>query len=159
MPGTDGIEVCREVAQDHSGTRVLVLTSFDSDDEVFGALSAGAAGYLMKDVAPDELVRTIRGVAAGQTVLDPSISQRVINGRPEPERHQLLEELSDREMEVLGLMAKGLNNREIAKELWIGQTTVKTHVSHILKKLGQRDRTQAVVTAIKAGLVERGDAE
>jgi DNA-binding NarL/FixJ family response regulator len=161
MPKLDGVTVCRELSSRQSATRIMILTSYDGDDEVFGALAAGASAFIMKDVTPERLVQAIRGVAAGQMVLAPSVAERVVAGRmnpaPEPAADRRIardEVLSERELEVLQLMAKGLSNAEIARELWISQTTVKTHISHILRKLGQRDRTQAIITALQQGLVE-----
>ena len=155
MPGDGGVEVCRKVSAELPDVQILVLTSFDEDEELFGVLSAGAAGYLLKDTKPDRIVHAIRAVADGQAVFDSSVASRIINGRPQG-NDDLADPLSDREMEVLQLMSKGLSNKEIGRELWIGETTVKTHVSHILRKLGQNDRTQAVLTAVKAGLVRLG---
>jgi DNA-binding NarL/FixJ family response regulator len=152
MPVLDGVEVCRRVRAEAPGVRIVVLTSFAEDEDIFSAISAGAAGYVMKDIAPDVLVGTIRGVADGQTVLDPVISQRVID-RGADRVAPVPELLSPREMDVLGLMAEGLTNRQIATRLWISEATVKSHVSHILAKLGRTDRTQAIVFAMRAGLV------
>jgi len=155
MPGIGGIEACRQIKERVSDVRVLVITSFDDDEEVFGVLSNGAAGYILKDTRPDGVVQAVRAVADGQAVFDAKIAARVINGghRPTAEYERYRELLSDREMEVLQLMAKGMSNKEIGGALWIGETTVKTHVSHILRKLGQADRTQAVLAAVRAGLV------
>lgn len=155
MPGDGGVEVCRRVREACPDTRVLVLTSFDEDEELFGVLSAGACGYLLKDTRPERIVHAIRAVADGQAVFDSAVANRIITGRPQA-NDTLAEPLSDREMEVLQLMAKGQSNKEIGRSLWIGETTVKTHVSHILRKLGQADRTQAVLAAVKAGLVRLG---
>jgi DNA-binding NarL/FixJ family response regulator len=152
MPVLDGLEVCRRVHAEAPGVRIIVLTSFAEDEDIFGAISAGAAGYVMKDIAPELLVGTVRGVADGQTVLDPVIAQRVIdrgNGRTTTDA----EALSPRETDVLALMAEGLTNRQIATRLWISEATVKSHVSHILAKFGSADRTQAIVFAMRAGLV------
>ncbi len=135
-------------------TAVLVLTSFDGDEELFGALSAGACGYLLKDTRPERIVQSIRLVSDGEAVFDNAVVDRILNDKRSNER--LAEPLSEREMEVLELMAKGLPNKQISKELWIGETTVKTHVSHILRKLGQSDRTQAVLEAVKLGLIRLG---
>ena len=157
MPRLDGIGVCRELAGGDGATRIIILTSFDGDDEVFGALEAGASAYIMKDVTPDVLVQSVRSVAEGQMVLAPSVAQRAVapRSKAKPGTEPSAEStLSERELEVLRLMARGMNNREIAGELWISQTTVKTHISHILRKLGQRDRTQAILCAITSGLVE-----
>jgi len=155
MPGEDGVEVCRRVREACPETTVLVLTSFDEDEELFGVLSAGACGYLLKDSRPERIVHAIRSVADGQAVFDSAVATRIITGRPHG-NDALDEPLSEREMEVLQLMSKGLSNKEIGRALWIGETTVKTHVSHILRKLGQADRTQAVLAAVKAGLVRLG---
>lgn len=155
MPGEDGVEVCRRVREACPETTVLVLTSFDEDEELFGVLSAGACGYLLKDSRPERIVHAIRSVADGQAVFDSAVASRIITGRPHG-NDALDEPLSEREMEVLQLMSKGLSNKEIGRALWIGETTVKTHVSHILRKLGQADRTQAVLAAVKAGLVRLG---
>ncbi|MDO8916123.1 MAG: response regulator transcription factor [Coriobacteriia bacterium] len=149
MPVLDGREVCRRVVAAAPAVRVVVLTSFADDDDVFGALSAGASSYVMKDIAPDALLGVLRGVAEGRHILDPAIAKRVLD------RSQVTdaEILSPREREVLGLMAEGLANRQIAARLWISEATVKSHVSHILAKLGQSDRTQAIVHAMRRGLV------
>ena len=155
MPGQGGVEVCRRVHIESPSTNILVLTSFDEDDELFGVLAAGACGYLLKDTRPERIVHAIRAVADGQAVFDSSVASRIISGRPQG-NDTLEEPLSDREMEVLQLMAKGMSNKEIGRALWIGETTVKTHVSHILRKLGQADRTQAVLAAVKSGLVRLG---
>lgn len=152
MPGEGGVEVCRKVREACPDTSVLVLTSFDEDEELFGVLSAGACGYLLKDTRPERIVHAIRAVYDGQAVFDSAVANRIISGRPQSSA-TLDEPLSERETEVLDLMAKGLSNKEIGRTLWIGETTVKTHVSHILRKLGQNDRTQAVLAAVKAGLV------
>lgn len=156
MPGIGGVETCRRVRQAYAELPILVLTSFDDEDEMFGVLAAGASGYILKDTRPEQLAQAVRTVAEGQSVFDSGIAARVIAGKrsvpaePDP---VLLERLSERELEVLRLMAKGLSNKEIGRALWIGETTVKTHVSHILRKMGQSDRTQAVLAAVQAGLV------
>lgn len=155
MPGDGGVEVCRKVREECPETSVLVLTSYDEDEELFGVLSAGASGYLLKDTRPERIMHAIRAIADGQAVFDSAVASRIITGRPQA-NDSLKEPLSDREMEVLQLMAKGLSNKEIGRSLWIGETTVKTHVSHILQKLGQGDRTQAVLAAVKAGIVRLG---
>ena len=152
MPGVGGVEVCREVRALCPTTAVLVLTSFDEDEEVFGVLSAGASGYILKDTRAERVVEATRSVAQGQSVFDNSVADRLINGRAKSTDSET-DPLSDRETEVLQLMAKGLSNKEIGRALWIGETTVKTHVSHILRKLGAADRTQAVLTAVRTGLV------
>jgi DNA-binding NarL/FixJ family response regulator len=156
MPDMSGVEVCRQLQTSAPEVRIIILSSFADDEDVFGAISAGAVSYIMKDVAPDALVAAIRGVASGQTVLDGSIAQRVIDGQ-----HAVSASaggaLSPREHEVLELMAQGLTNRQIAARLWISDPTVKTHVSHILAKLGQSDRTQAIVHAMSRGIVRAPD--
>ena len=152
MPGKGGIEVCREVVDSCPGTSVLVLTSFDEDEDIFGVTAAGASGYVLKDTKPEWLVRAVRSVADGQSVFDTGVANRIISGRSDSVDNGA-DPLSEREMEVLQLMAKGFSNKEIGRSLWIGETTVKTHVSHILRKLGAADRTQAVLTAVKSGLV------
>jgi len=154
MPGEGGVGVCRKVREACPGTAVLILTSFDEDEELFGALSVGACGYLLKDTRPERIVHAIRLVSDGEAVFDNAVVNRILNGR---QSNDCLDDpLSDREMEVLELMAKGLSNKQISKSLWIGETTVKTHVSHILRKLDQSDRTQAVLAALKLGLVRLG---
>ncbi|TLM73635.1 MAG: response regulator transcription factor [Actinobacteria bacterium] len=151
MGEVNGVEVCRRVKSLAPDVRVLVLTSFDGDEELFGVLSAGANGYLLKDARPEVVVQAVRSVAAGQSVFDSGVAARVIGRRDAPDP---AEGLSARELEVLRLMAAGRSNRDIGAALWISETTVKTHVSHILRKLGAADRTQAVVAAAKAGIVE-----
>jgi DNA-binding NarL/FixJ family response regulator len=153
MPDLNGVEVCKRMVELAPEIRIVVLSSFADDEDVFGALSAGAASYIMKDVAPDALVAAIRGVASGQTVLDSAVAQRVFDGGARPVQPLEAGTLSPREREVLDLMAQGLTNRQIAARLWISDPTVKTHVSHILAKLGQPDRTQAIVHAMSKGLV------
>lgn len=157
MPGMGGVEACRRVRASDKQLPVLVLTSFDDDEELFGVLAAGASGYILKDTRPEQLVQAVRTAAEGQAVFDSGVAARVIAGQRqaprEPDgRFQGL--LSERELEVLGLMAQGMSNKEIGRKLWIGETTVKTHVSRILRKLGQSDRTQAVLVAVEAGIVQ-----
>lgn len=156
MPGIGGVEACRRAKEVSPTTNVLILTSFDDDEEVFGVLAVGASGYILKDTRPDRVVAAVRSVAEGQAVFDSKIASRVITGQPSDSAAggEYRDLLSEREMEVLRLMAKGLSNKEIGQALWIGETTVKTHVSHILRKLGQADRTQAVLAAVKVGLVK-----
>lgn len=153
MPEMDGLDVCEEVRELRPATKILVLTTFDDDEEVFGAFSRGATGYVMKDVQPKALMRTIREVAEGRTVIDEKIAGRVIGG-PRADGDVDRHDLSERELEVLNLMAEGLNNKEIAESLWIGRATVKTHVSKVIHKLGTRHRMHAIVTAIREGLVD-----
>jgi len=159
MPRLDGLEATRRLA---GKTRVLVLTTFDLNEYVYEALRAGASGFLLKDAPADQLVTAIRVVAAGEALLAPSITRRLIEEfarRPlSNDRPAELEGLSPRELEVLRLVARGLSNAEIAKELYVGDATVKTHVSRILQKLDLRDRVQAVVLAYESGLLQPGEA-
>ena len=161
MPNLDGLEATRRILEGRTeGPRVLMLTTFDLDEYVYEALRAGASGFLLKDTPPEQLVDAIHVVANGDALLSPAITKRVIEEfvrRPPasiattpPE----LQELTARELEVLGSIARGSSNAEIAKELFVSETTVKTHVTHILQKLGLRDRVQAVVLVYQAGLFE-----
>jgi DNA-binding NarL/FixJ family response regulator len=152
MPGMGGVDTCRAIVSRDPGTRVLVLTSYDDDEEVFGVLDAGAAGYLMKDADPATVLQAIRAVAGGNTVLDSAVADRVIHGSHVTDGHDDAG-LSPREREVLELMARGMTNVQIARALWLSEATVKTHVSRVLRKLGTSDRTQAVVEAARRGLV------
>jgi DNA-binding NarL/FixJ family response regulator len=164
MPEMDGIEATRRITADQqaeSPTRVLMLTTFDLDEYVYDALQAGASGFLLKDVPPDQLVGGIRVVAAGEALLAPTVTRRLIEEfartpRADSEPPPAIEELTPREVEVLKLIARGMSNAEIAEELVVSATTVKTHVARILLKLGLRDRVQAVVTAYEVGLVTPG---
>jgi DNA-binding NarL/FixJ family response regulator len=160
MPEMDGIEATRRLLSDGATeTKVVMLTTFDMDEYVYEALRAGASGFLLKDVPPEQLVEGIRSVGSGEALLAPSITRRVIEEfvRRPPEsvrtRPPELAELTGRELEVLRQVARGLSNGEIAKELFVSETTVKTHVSHILMKLRLRDRVQAVVFAYESGVV------
>ena len=163
MPIMDGVEATRRIVADTGlTTRVLVLTTFDADEFVVEALRAGASGFLLKDVAPDDFADAIRTVAAGDALLAPSVTRQLLDrfrdrlpGPPDA-RHERLRELTDRELEVLKLVARGLSNREIAERLVLAEPTVKTHVSHALLKLDLRDRAQAVVLAYEVGLVRPG---
>jgi DNA-binding NarL/FixJ family response regulator len=160
MPTTDGIEATRRLAALEPPARVLILTTFDLDEYVYEALRAGASGFLLKDRPSEELVAAVRVVAAGEALLAPSITRRLIeefaNRAPTATRPEL-SELTDREREVLVLMARGLSNVEISRSLFVAETTVKTHVGRVLHKLRLRDRAQAVVLAYESGLVQRGD--
>jgi len=154
LPEIDGIAACAEIKETCPGIKVVILTTFDDSEDIIGAMQAGASAYILKDVNPDDLIQAIYTVVRGKTLLDPGIADKMIKPdipRKLPQRYMLL---SDRELEVLRLMAEGLKNKEIAERLWISQTTVKTHVSHILQKLNQTDRTQAILSAIKLGLVD-----
>ena len=160
MPTMDGIEATRRITAVDPPGRVLILTTFDLDEYVFDALRAGASGFLLKDRPPEELVGAIRLVARGEALLAPSVTRRLIERfatlPPEPAPPRGLEELTDREREVLVLMARGRSNAEIAGDLFVAETTVKTHVGRVLHKLGLRDRAQAVVLAYETGLVHPG---
>ena len=160
MPELDGIEATRRLRQADVDARVLVLTTFDLDEYVYGAMRAGASGFLLKDAPREQLVTAIRTVARGEALLAPAVTKRLIErfvDRPSPvETAPALAELSARELEVLRLVARGLSNTEIANELIIGAATVKTHVTRVLRKLGIRDRVQAVVLAYESGVVEPG---
>jgi DNA-binding NarL/FixJ family response regulator len=158
MPEMDGIEATRRLQERAAATRVLMLTTFDLNEYVYEALRAGASGFLLKDAPPDQLVSAIRVVANGEALLAPSITKRVIEEytRRPPPRDGFppeLSELTAREVDVLRLIARGCSNAEIAKELFLGETTVKTHVARILQKLELRDRIQAVIYAYETGLV------
>jgi DNA-binding NarL/FixJ family response regulator len=165
MPDVDGIEATRRLlADDESGAKIVMLTTFDMDEYVYDALRAGASGFLLKDVPPEQLVAGIRAVANGDALLAPAVTRRVIEEfvrRPPSSAQTLpaeLGELTARELEVLKLIARGHSNAEIATGLFVSETTVKTHVAHVLRKLGVRDRVQAVVLAYESGLVEPGEA-
>lgn len=159
MPELDGIGALREIGADPScaSTRVVVLTTFELDEYVFAALAAGAAGFLVKDADPDEILRSIRLAASGSSLLSPSVTRTVIAsfaGEPRPVRDdKQLASLTEREKEVLALVGQGLNNDEIAAELVMSTATARTHVSHIMAKVGARDRPQLVVLAYRTGLV------
>ena len=163
MPDVDGIDATRRLLGDNgSDTKIVMLTTFDMDEYVYDALRAGASGFLLKDVPPEQLVAGIRAVASGDALLAPSVTRRVIEEfvRRPPDSVRTappeLAELTARELEVLKLLARGLANAEIAKELFVSETTVKTHVAHVLMKLKLRDRVQAVVFAYESGLVLPG---
>jgi NarL family two-component system response regulator LiaR len=153
MPGVDGIEATRQITKHESSPRVLVLTSFASDDKVFPAIKAGALGYLLKDAEPAELIRAIHQVHRGEPSLQPSIAQKVLQELRYPStRRPIPDPLTDREMEVLRLVAKGLNNPEIAQRLTVTEATVRTHVSNILSKLHLANRVQATLYALQEGI-------
>jgi DNA-binding NarL/FixJ family response regulator len=157
MPGIDGIEATRTVMASASATRVIMLTTFDDDDNVYAALRAGASGFLVKDMALDDILAAIRVVAAGDALLAPSVTRRLIEDfavRSEPSlRGRDLAGVTDREREVLALVGRGMSNSEIAAQLFIGAATAKTHVARLLAKLDARDRVQLVIVAYEAGLV------
>jgi DNA-binding NarL/FixJ family response regulator len=157
MPELDGIEATRRILAADGSARILILTTFDLDEYVYQALSAGASGFVLKDDPPEQLIVAIRTVAAGEALLSPAVTKRVIKQftripRPTPPKE--FDELSPRERELFRLIARGLSNGEIADELYISETTVKTHVTHILQKLHLRDRVQAVVLAYQADLFD-----
>ena len=170
MPVMDGIEATRRIVADDLA-RVVILTTFDRDDYVFAGLAAGASGFLLKNADADHLIEAVRAVAGGHALLAPEVTRRVIeqmtNGpvadaRAAPrrdDRDPRLDELTPRELEVLGLVGRGLSNAEIAGRLFVGEATVKTHLSNVFAKLHLRDRVQAVVLAYEAGLILRGDPE
>jgi len=157
MPKLDGLEATRRILAADDSARILILTTFDLDEYVYEALRAGASGFVLKDDPPEQLLAAIRIVASGDALLSPAITKRVIeqfSRLPRPERPPHLDELTERELEVFRLIAKGLSNAEIGEELYISDTTVKTHITHILQKLELRDRVQAVVLAHEAGLFD-----
>ncbi len=161
MPGTDGLEATAEIAAMDDGPRVIILTTFERDDYVFTALRNGASGFLLKNAPPETLVEAIRTVASGDALLAPSVTRRLVEEfarRPHaPVVSDAADRLTEREREVLVLLARGLTNAEIAEELFVGEATVKTHVSNVLTKLGLRDRVQAVVFAYENGVVTAGE--
>ncbi|MGH3658200.1 MAG: response regulator [Micromonosporaceae bacterium] len=164
MPGMDGIEATRRLLADGATARVLILTTYDLDRYVYAALTAGASGFLLKDVTPEQLVAAVRLVQAGDALLAPAITRRLVERfAPRDEArawvHRDLSELTTRELEVLRLLGTGLSNAELADRLTLSTATVKTHVARILSKLHLRDRVQAVVLAYETGLIAPGDAE
>jgi DNA-binding NarL/FixJ family response regulator len=161
MPGVDGIEATRRLTELNVPSKIVILTTYDLDEYVFDALAAGASGFLLKHVPPEELVHGVRVAASGDALLAPSITKRLIE---EFAKHRApvraggtdLHTLTDREQEVMRLLGRGLSNPEIARELKVGEATVKTHVAHVLDKLGLRDRVQAVIFAYEVGLIKPG---
>jgi len=166
MPGVDGLEATRRIAADDdlAGVKVIILTTFESDEYVYQALRAGASGFLVKDTDPEELIRAVQVVARGDALLSPSVTRRLITNLatqprvPSTAPRQSLSRLTEREREVLSLVAEGLSNDEIAGRLFLSPLTTKTHVSRIMTKLGARDRAQLVVMAYESGLVVPGSA-
>jgi DNA-binding NarL/FixJ family response regulator len=157
LPDLDGIAATRELSRSNPDVKVLILTTFEEDDYIFGALRAGASGFLLKRTRPEELIAAVHTVATGDSLLSPSVTRRVIDRmaqQPTPELagHDKLDELTPREREVLELIARGLSNREIAEVLTLEESTVRTHVKRILAKLGLRDRVQAVIFAYETGI-------
>ena len=161
MPGTDGLEATAEITKMPDGPRVIILTTFERDDYVFTALRNGASGFLLKNAPPDTLIEAIRTVASGDALLAPSVTRRLVEEfarRPGATvTSEAADRLTEREREVLVLLARGMTNAEIAEELFVGEATVKTHVSNVLTKLGLRDRVQAVVFAYENGVVTAGE--
>jgi DNA-binding NarL/FixJ family response regulator len=162
MPHLDGIEATARIVASGSAARILMLTTFDLDDYVYAALRAGASGFLLKDAPAEQLVTAVRVIAAGDALLAPSVTRRLVD--EVSKRHAVdgrarlpgLDDLTERELEVLKLMARGLSNGEIAQHLFLGEATVKTHVGRVLTKLDVRDRVQAVVAAYESGVVTPG---
>jgi DNA-binding NarL/FixJ family response regulator len=157
MPGMDGITATREIIAAAPGAHILILTTFEDDDYVFGALSAGASGFLLKRTQPEQLIAAIHTIAAGESLLSPSVTRTVISHvarqpRPDPAAGRRLQLLTPRERDVLELVARGLSNAEIAASLFVEESTVKTHLKRILGKLSLRDRVQAVILAYETGL-------
>ena len=164
MPEIDGIEATRLLLATGTRARVLMLTTFDADEYVYEAMKAGASGFLLKNAPPAQLVIAVRATAAGEAQLAPAIVQRMVEEfvrRPAPGRMRpdTLDELTERELDVLKLLARGLSNAEIATALFLSEATIRTHVSRVLTKLQLRDRTQAVVLAYESGLIQPGDAQ
>ncbi|MEV0615813.1 response regulator transcription factor [Nonomuraea sp. NPDC050404] len=161
MPGLDGLAAARELLEAPAPPKVITLTTFDTDENLYAALRAGTSGFLLKTSPPEQLLEAIRVVHAGDALLDPAVTSRVIAtfaGRAEPKPSPALGELTPRELEVLRLLARGLTNAEIARDLYVGEATVKTHVARVLMKLSLRDRAQAVVFAYETGVVRPGAA-
>jgi DNA-binding NarL/FixJ family response regulator len=157
MPELDGLEATRRILAADDKARVLILTTFDLDEYVYEALRAGASGFVLKDDPPEQLLAAIRTVAAGDALLSPTITKRVIKQftrLPQPAPPRQVDDLTERELDVFRLIARGLSNAEIGRELYISETTVKTHITHILQKLDLRDRVQAVVLAYETGLFD-----
>jgi DNA-binding NarL/FixJ family response regulator len=159
MPELDGLQATRRILASDDAAKILILTTFDLDEYVYEALCAGASGFVLKDDPPEQLLAAIRTVARGEALLSPAITKRVIKQFariPQPTPPEQLGELTDRELDVFRLIARGLSNAEIAQELYISDTTVKTHTTHILQKLDLRDRVQAVVLAYESGIFDAG---
>jgi NarL family two-component system response regulator LiaR len=154
MPGMDGVEATREITAISPSTRVIVLTSFSEDEQVFNSIKAGAQGYLMKDVLPQELARAIRTVHRGEAQLDPEIARKLMHEFSNPQPAKPKHDLTERELEVLSLISQGKSNKDISEELVLSEKTVKTHVSNILQKLHLSDRTQAAVYALRQKIVD-----
>jgi DNA-binding NarL/FixJ family response regulator len=159
MPELDGLQATRRILAADDDARILILTTFDLDEYVYEALRAGASGFVLKDDPPEQLLAAVRTVAGGDALLSPTITKRVIKQFmriPQPKPSKTLDDLTERELDVFRLIAGGLSNVEIGRELYISDTTVKTHITHILQKLNLRDRVQAVVLAYETGLFDSG---
>jgi DNA-binding NarL/FixJ family response regulator len=158
MPNLDGLQATKQITATGSRSRILILTTFDLDEYVYQALAAGASGFLLKNAPPEQLIHAARVVAAGDALLSPSITRRVIEQFTQlpPPGTDVLKGLTDREREVLKLVARGMSNAEIAAQLFVSDATVKSHVAHLLAKLQLRDRVQAVVLAYESGLIRPG---
>lgn len=159
MPELDGVQATEQITANEDAPAILILTTFDLDEYVYASLRAGASGFLLKDTPPDDLLEAIRVVARGDALIAPSVTKRLIStfaAEPAAAPTDHFDELTDRENEVLQLMARGLSNAEIATELILGETTIKTHVGRVLMKLGARDRVQAVIAAFEAGIATPG---
>jgi DNA-binding NarL/FixJ family response regulator len=164
MPNVDGIEATRRLAAHPGAPHVLVLTTFDLDEYAYESLRAGAGGFMLKDAPPERLAEAVRTIAAGDSLLAPAVTRRLVERfvrlpPPDTARRETFAELTERELHVLGLVARGLSNAEIAAALFLSEATVKTHLTRILAKLGLRDRVQAVVLAYESGLIEPGAAD
>jgi NarL family two-component system response regulator LiaR len=158
MPGKDGIQATQEIRQENSEAGILVLTSFDEDDQVFSAVKAGALGYILKDSSPQELLEAIRCVHRGEPSLHPNVARKLVLGYGQDQRAEAsVDRLTEREVEVLKLVARGLSNQVIAEKLYVGEGTVRFHVGNILGKLGLENRTQAALYAVREGLVSLED--
>jgi DNA-binding NarL/FixJ family response regulator len=163
MPEMDGLEATRQIIRSRLESRVLVLTTFELDEYVYEALQAGASGFLLKRVPPAELIEAVRIVATGESLVFPAMTRRLIERyagvKPTKDQARRLDDLTDREREVLRLVVRGRSNAEIADELFVGHETVKSHVKAVLLKLGVRDRTQAVITAYESGFITPGESD
>ena len=162
MPRLNGVQATRRIRSQSPDVQVLVLTTYDADEWVFDAIRAGANGYILKDTPPDQLLSAIRDAAAGKTPVDPAVAGKLfkcVADKPVPQTDALVEPLSDRELEIVQLMAGGLTNAEIGAALFLSEGTIRNYISTILGKLGVKDRTQAVVTAIRYGLIDVGGGE
>lgn len=157
MPGVNGIQATREILKDRTETKILVLTTFGDDEWVFDAVRSGAAGYLLKGTPRDELIKAVKGTAAGDSHIDPAVGAKIlahVAGSVAPQKTTLADDLSERELEILNLLSQGLTNAEIAEKLFLTKGTVRNYVSSILAKLQVEDRTQAAILAIRHGLVD-----